>query len=160
MTDVRWHVAKWNFLAWAETLVKMLGIGVAIYAITQPVIRAESWNLLSVVGIAVLGILTAGIVLAIWDRLRRREIISMVFVIFNVIGHGAAVAYAILARGITPYVATFAAAMLAGDLIKIGFIRKTDFTLEGVSRGRLIGLTAIYVVGYAAVFGLSAASGI
>jgi hypothetical protein len=160
MTDVRWHVAKWHFLAWVETLVKLLAIGVAIYSLTQPIIRAEVWNTLSVLGVAILGLLSAGIALAILDRLRRREIVSMVFVILNVVGHGIALAYAVLARGITPNVATFAAAMLAGDLIKIAFIRKSDFTLEGVSKGKLIGLTLLYVAGYAAVFGLSAASGV
>jgi hypothetical protein len=160
MTDIRWHVAKWHLLAWAEMLVKLLGAGLAIYALARPPVRAAAWNTGSVVGVLILGLLSIGILLSIWDRLRRREIVSMVFAPINCVGHGAALANAVLSRGIVPSVATFAAVMLAGDLIRIAFIRRTGFTADGVSRGQLIGLAAIYVIGYAAVFGLSAASGI
>ena len=159
MTDTRWHVAKRRFLSWAEMLVKLIATGVAIYAVTLPPVRAAAWNVGSVIGVTILAVLSIARLVAIWDRLRRREVVSMILAPISCIGHGAALANALVSRGIVPTVATFAAVMLAGDLIKIAFIRKTGFTLDGVSRERLIGLTVIYVIGYAAVFGLSATSG-
>jgi len=159
MRDIRWHMAKWHFLAWAEMLVKLIAVGIAIYAMTLPSVRAAALNIGSVIGVAILGVLSIARLAAIWDRLRRREIMSTILAPISCIGHGAALANAVVSRGIVPTVATFAAVMLASDLIRIAFIRKTGFTLDGVSRERLIGMTVIYAIGYAAIFGLSAASG-
>ncbi len=97
----------------------------------------------------VLGILSLGLVAAIFDRLSRRDIVSMVFVIFNNLGHwGMLIALAFI-PGPAALLVYFSVLMLVGDLVKLASFKMDKFSLSGVSSTTLYGLTGFYVVGYA-----------
>ena len=157
MNDARWHVGRWPALAWIETAIKLAAAGIAVYGLTQGAPPAGAWRTGAVIALAVLGLLAGGLVPAIWDRFRNREVVSTIFGILNGVGHWSAFAVLLSARSVTPPLINFAALMLVGDVVKISYIRRTGPAAGGPTSGRLIALTLVYVIGYAAVFGLSAA---
>ena len=157
MNMTRWHVDRWPALAWLETGIKLFAVGIAVFAVVQGGPSAGAWREGSFAALCVLGVLSAGLVVAVADRFRNREIVAMVFVILNNLGHWSAFAHLLSTRAVAPPLVTFAALMLVGDVVKIGFIRKTGLTVRNASSGALVGLTLAYVLGYAAIFGLSAA---
>ena len=58
------------------------------------------------------------------------------------------------------FVLIFCSLMLLGDLIKVVMLATTDFTIRDSPKAAMIGLVAIFVVGYAAGVILQAISGI
>jgi len=156
MSVIRWHVDRWPALAWLETGIKLFAVGIAVFAVVRGGESASTWRVGSLVALGVLAVLAGVLAVTVWDRFRNREIIAMAFVFLNNLGHWSALVHLLSVRSVTPPLATFAALMLVGDVVKIGFIRKTGFTVRGVSSRALIGLTLVYVLGYAAIFGLSA----
>lgn len=152
-TPTGWHVAKWSQLAWLETILKAgaLAIGSAalISALGQGV-----WALpggLRLAQMIVLGILALGLLAAIADRLRGREIVAMIFVVFNNLGHWGMLIALAARSGPGAALAAFAALMLAGDLVKLVFLKTSGFTVPNTPRAVLYGLTGVYVAGYALI---------
>jgi hypothetical protein len=85
----RWHVAPWPPLAWLETGIKLVAIVVGIVALIQA-LSAGNLSLpsgLRLVQFAILALLSLGLVAAIFDRIVEREIVAMVFVLLNNLGH-------------------------------------------------------------------------
>jgi len=84
-----WYIQNWTFLGWMETIIKTFAIIIGILAFyfsldTQEWIIPSSIRLLQVI---ILGILSLGIFFAIFNRWQNQEVISMIFVLFNNIGH-------------------------------------------------------------------------
>ena len=146
-----WHVAKWSTLAWLETIIKSAALLIAITAFVNTLSSGifEFPSGIRLVQSVVLGILSLGLVAAIFDRLRRREIVSMVFVIFNNIGHWGMLTALAFIPGPAAALVYFSALMLVGDLVKLVSFKVDDFTQSGVSSATLYGLTSFYVAGYA-----------
>ena len=146
-----WHVAKWSSLAWLETIIKSIAILIGIAALVNALSNG-TFELPPGVQLAqsvVLGILSLGLVAAIFDRLSQRDIVSMVFVIFNNLGHwGMLIALAFI-PGPAALLVYFSVLMLVGDLVKLASFKMDKFSLSGVSSTTLYGLTGFYVVGYA-----------
>jgi hypothetical protein len=146
-----WYVADWSPLGWIETAIKAVALTLGIAA----AVRALSGGGLALPGglrlaqLVAQGLLSLGLVAAIFDRLAEREIVAMVFVIVNNLGHwGMALA---LASEVGPgrLLLGFAGLMLLGDLVKLGFlIGHPEFTVRDTPRAALYGLTLFYVVGY------------
>lgn len=153
MTD--WHIDRWPPLAWVETGIKGIAILLAVVAFARGADPAASLSPRVAAMGAILGILSLGLVAAIADRIRNREVIAMGFVLFNNLGHAAATATLFLARSMPPLLVAFAACMLLGDLVKILFIQRSGFRVRNASPATLILLTLVYVVGYAAVLTLA-----
>jgi hypothetical protein len=146
----RWHVAHWPPLAWLETAIKLAAIVVGLMAFVQA-LSAGSFGLpsgLRLVQFAVLGMLSLGLVAAILDRLMEREVVAMVFVVLNNLGHWGMVVALASQPGPGTLVLAFSALMVAGDLVKLGFLKVHDFAVRDTSRAVLFGLTSVYVVGY------------
>ena len=143
-----WHVARWGVLGWAETLVKLVGIVLAIGA----ALRGGAWAFSSTHPLAhgLLLAITVGYVVAILDRWTDKEIVAMVFVLAMVLGH-VAMAYA-SGRSDWPGVTLrlFAASMLAGDLLKLAWFAKTGARVRDLPRPVPFVMTgvlaALYVV--------------
>ena len=146
-----WHISHWPPLAWLETIIKLIAIGLGISAMIQA-FGAGSIDLpsgLELIQLAILVLLSLGLLVAIFDRFSDREIISMIFVVLNNLGHWGMVVALVTAVGAP--LALFAGLMLLGDLVKIAFIRRYSFTVRDYSSSMLYGLTAIYILGYAAI---------
>jgi hypothetical protein len=144
-----WHIASWPLLAWAETIIKLVALVVGITA----GLNAFSADLsfpsgLHLAQFIILTILALGLVAAIYDRFTDREIVAMVFVVLNNLGHWGMV------LGLTvnsERLLLFATLMLLGDLVKLVFIRVHHFTVRDYSPRVLYGLTLFYVAGYALI---------
>jgi hypothetical protein len=84
-----WHVAQWPPLAWLETLIKLIALVVAVVALIDSLAAGEFAlpNGLRLAQLIVMTILSLGLVVAIFDRIAEREIVAMLFVILNNLGH-------------------------------------------------------------------------
>jgi hypothetical protein len=155
-TTKEWHVGHWPPLAWVETAIKAAALVIGIYALFVS-LSAPSFAVpggLRLVQFVVLGFLSLGLVAAIFDRLTEREVVAMVFVVFNNLGHWGMVAALASKAGPGSLLVAFCALMLIGDLVKLIFLKVHAFTVRDTPRSVLFGLTSIYGVGYAVVLGL------
>lgn len=145
-----WHVASWPPLAWLETVLKLAAIVLGVAALVQA-LSGGTFAFpggLRLVQFFVLGLLSLGLVAAILDRLAEREIVAMVFVLLNNLGHWGMVAALAFEPGPGWLLVAFAGLMLAGDLVKLAFLKVHGFTVRDTPRAMLFGLTSAYVVGY------------
>jgi hypothetical protein len=103
----------------------------------------------------VLVLLSLGLLGAILDRVMERELVAMVFVILNNVGHWGMVAALTSQPGPGVLLPLFAGLMLAGDVVKLAFLNVHEFEVRNTPRPVLFGLTSAYVVGYLVLLLLS-----
>ena len=151
-----WYRAGWGPLGLLETVLK----GAAFICAYAAALGSDGG--VDLPGGARLGILVLlivaelGLLLAIGDRWIEREVTAAVFVVFNNVAHLAMI-LAVL-RGVSSgWILAFALLMLAGELVKIVFLRTTGFTVRDASTALLVRLTAGYAAIYAAVAVLATA---
>jgi len=146
-----WHVAHWPPLAWLETIIKAIALAIAITAMLGALSAGDfAWpGGLRLAQLIVQTILALGLVAAIFDRIVEREIVAMIFVIFNNLGHWGMVVALASVSGPGSALALFALLMLLGDLVKLAFLKAHDFTVRDTPRAVLYGLTLFYMAGYA-----------
>ena len=144
-----WHVASWPLLAWAETAVKGVALFIAIITFFQAwAVGNFSWpSGIRLAQFIVLGILSLGLLVAIVDRYLEREIIAILFVMLNNVGHWGVLLALTTNLASLPLLA-FAGLMLLGDLIKLQFLRVHNFIVRDTPPAILYGLTTFYVIGY------------
>lgn len=159
MASAPWRVGEWGPLGWLETVLKAGGIGVGVAALLTATGRAaDGAGGLRLVQVIVLGLLSAGLVVAVADRLAEREVIGISFVPFMIAGH-VCMTIALARDGdLGGFVVAFALLMLAGDLVKLGFLATTGFRVRDIPRAAVFGLTGTYAVGYAALLLMQAAA--
>jgi hypothetical protein len=145
-----WYVARWPLLAWAETMIKLAALATGVMALVS--VLDDTFALpegARLVQFGLMIVLSAGLVFAILDRFIEREVVAMLFVIANNIGHWCMVA-ALASDGLDgSLVVVFGTLMLVGDLVKLAFIRHHRFTVRDVPPVVIYGLTLGYVGGYA-----------
>lgn len=149
-SEKRWRVAQWPPLAWLETVIKLVAILIGILTLVDAL---STGNLtfpdgLPLTQLVVLALLSLGLVAAIFDRLVEREIVAMVFVILNNLGHWGMVLGLLAPQHPGSRLLAFAALMLVGDLVKLFFLKVHNFQVRDTPRSVLYGLTLFYVVGY------------
>ncbi|MCL7452746.1 MAG: hypothetical protein M8467_06825 [Anaerolineae bacterium] len=148
-----WHVADWPALAWLETGIKLLAIVAGIAALVQALVSG-GFRLpmdLRLVQLVAMVVLSLGLVAAILDRYLEREVVSMVFVLLNNLGHWGMVVALVSRAGPGWLLPAFALLMLAGDAVKLVFLRLHDFHVRNTPRALLFGLTSFYIVGFLVV---------
>lgn len=152
-----WHVARWSGLAWAETALKSLGVGVGIAALLTALdVPADGAGGARLAAVVILVVLSLGLVAAIADRVADREVVGVVFILAMNAGHWC-MTVALMRDAVAGLLLAFAALMLAGDLVKLAFLARSGFTVRTVPRGVVYGLTGAYAVGYAVLILLAAA---
>lgn len=147
-----WHIANWGLWGWAETALKGIGIGAGILAFLNSTGRPDF-----VVGgnpelaaIILLVLLTLGTIVAFGLRIQQREIISIVFSVFNILGHiGLLVALLrIPDQNTLPIV--FGVMYVLGELTKQRFLALTGYTEAGQNSRSMVnfsrGLMAFYLL--------------
>jgi hypothetical protein len=148
-----WHVASWPALAWLETAIKLsaliLGIAALIQALSNGVFGLPGG--LQLAQFIILALLSLGLVAAILDRFAEREIVAMIFVVINNLGHWGMVVALASIPGPGGLLVGFAGLMLLGDLVKLVFLQAHNFTVRDTPRAVLYGLTLVYVIGYLAI---------
>lgn len=148
-----WYVARWPFLAWVETAIKLVALGIGSVAFVQSISvgRILLPAGIQLVQFIVMGFLSLGLLAAIFDRLTEREIVAMVFVIINNLGHWGMTFSLASGFPVSNFLLAFCSLMLIGDLIKLVFIRVHNFSVRDRSGGILYGLTSVYIFGYAVI---------
>jgi hypothetical protein len=151
-----WHRGDWGPLGLLETALKAAAFACAYAA---ALVAAGPAGLPGGSRLAILVLLVVaelGLLAAIGDRWIEREITAAVFVLFNNAAHLAMI-LAVMRDVDGGWILAFAFLMLAGELVKIVFLRTTGFTVRDAGSSLLVGLTAGYAVIYAAVAVLAAA---
>ena len=145
-----WTFYNWTFWGWLETGLKSVALLLGLWVmgangfsgpwVLPAGLRLWQWS--------ILGILSLGLFMAIINRWQNKEVFSMIFVIFNNIGHWGM--FLALWQGvgwtILPYFTLF---MLLGDVTKIYFLRRYHYSERNVSPRIFIILTLVFVAGYA-----------
>jgi hypothetical protein len=145
----KWLLARWSGLAWLETVVKLAALSCAMVALIRTSGTTPSFpSDLALVQWITLLVLALGLLVAIYDRLLEREIGAMVFVIINILGHWGMLFALTRQPGPGWLLPLFAGLMLLGDLVKLIFLRTSDFRVRDTPKSVLYGLTAIYAAGY------------
>jgi hypothetical protein len=156
-TSVReWHVAKWPALAWLETGIKLTALAFGVIALVDAIVAGD-FGLpggLRSAQLIVMALLSLGLVAAVFDRLSEREVVAMVFVVINNLGHWGIVLALMAGQMSSARLVAFSGLMLAGDLVKLVFLKVHDFRVREYPKSMLYGLTAFYVVGYGLVLTL------
>jgi hypothetical protein len=148
-----WHVANWGLWGWLETVVKLIGVGVGIFAFFSTSAIATltiggSPRLAAVILLALLVVLTFGI---IFLRLRQQEVISVLYAALNFLGHaGMLIALLRAPSQVATYGILFALAYIIGELIKQRFLVISGYTESGQNTQSMVmfsrGLAGIYLV--------------
>ena len=153
-----WHVGDWGPLGWAETALKTAGVLVGVAALLTALGRepdgAAGARLAAVV---ILAALSLGLVAGIADRFIGREAVGFAFILAMVAGHVAMTVALARDGGLAGFLAAFAALMLAGDLVKLAFLRTTGFRVRDIPPAAVYGLTSAYAAGYVALLLMSPA---
>lgn len=145
-----WHFEKWSSLGWLETGIKLIAFSFAWIllgnALNQPNFVIPNRLFIAIWIIQIF--LSFGLLTAIFDRWLEKDIISMIFVLFNNIAHWGIV----FVLGVSSFNKTFLFAffilMLIGDLIKLIFIHTSNFSVRDLPRSALYILTGTYIAGY------------
>jgi hypothetical protein len=139
-------------LEWLETALKLGAAGVGVFAVSRvaghwfPTLAGSE-----LVQIILMGIISLGLVLAIYDRLQTREVVSMAFVLINNVGHWSMLVSMFGGLGMTWPVVAFCGLMLAGDAVKIVFFLRTGYTVRNSPRSVLLGMVGVFLVAYLTV---------
>ncbi len=147
-----WFVARMGGWEWLETVLKLVAVGAAMWAL-QAAMAEHSVTTLEgrIPQAVVLAMVSLGILLAVVDRLAAREFISMAFAVVNTAGHVAMTTAVFLGlEGSSPII-LFCSAMLAGDLSKLGFFWRTGLTVRNAPRAAVFGATGAFALAYLAV---------
>ena len=140
-----WHVGRWGALGWVETAVKVVAMFVAAIGLAgRDGADGGGWG--RTLAVSALTTATIGLVAAIADRTIEREIVAMVFVVFNVAAHVAIVLVATGLPAARGTVVTFCTLMIIGDAVKIVFLHREHFQVRAVGTKALLGLTSAYLV--------------
>jgi hypothetical protein len=144
-----WHVRRWGPLGWTETALKAAGVAVGVAALVSavnaPVDRPSGVRLAQVI---ILAVLSLGLLAAIADRVADREVIGLVFVLLMNAGHWCMTIALTRDGDLGAHLVLFCALMLAGDLVKLVFLRSSGFRVRDISPAVVYGLTSAYAVGY------------
>ena len=145
-----WHVARWGTLGWIETGIKSIAFLCAYAALATSI--TTGWSTphgVRVAEVVLIGVAALGLLAAIGDRLLEREVVAMVFVVFNNLAHLALLASLLTTAGPGRLLTAFAVLMTCGELVKIRFLRSTGFTVRNTPGWIVIGLTTAYALVYA-----------
>jgi hypothetical protein len=157
-TVKRWHVDAWPPLAWLETVIKLIALGIGLVTLIGALSDGD-FDLPGGVRLGqliVLAVLSLGLGVAIADRIIEREIVAMAFVIVNNLGHWGMVIALASADGPGTALVAFCALMLIGDLVKVVFLRVHHYTTRDTPPAVMVGLTLFYAAGYGLILLLEA----
>ena len=147
-----WHVAKWGLWGWIETGLKAVGIVAGIIAFLSSSSVSELTigghpHLAAVILLALLTLLTAGVV---FIRFTQREIVSVVYSIFNFLGHTGLLISLLHVPEQRRYAIILGVFYALGELSKQRFLAVSGYTEGGATYGSMVnfsrGLMAIYIV--------------
>jgi len=140
-----WHTAKWGAWGWAETVAKLIGIaaGLAAFEISLSIGPISFGLNIRLAAFIVFVLASAGAIFQLVLRLKQRETISLIFAILNLLGH-LGLLFALMHEAFPPALPViFGGFFIAGQLIKLQFLRATGYTEEGSDSAGMLRFTAV-----------------
>ena len=148
-----WYVAPMSMLEKLETGLKVIAILIALVTF---VATFQAEGLVRPAGLAgtqtrILMWMAIALAVAILDRLQQRELVSLVFVVFNDLAHWAM--YLSLMSGLSSGlpILFYAGFMMVGDIVKLFFFATSGYKVRGLPRGVIVAGVGLFVVGYGAI---------
>jgi hypothetical protein len=147
-----WHVEKWGLWGWIETGLKVVGIIAGIIAFfssssVSTLTIGGHPHLAAVILLALLTLLTAGVV---FIRFSQREIVSVVYSVFNFLGHAGLLIAFLRVPDQRTYAIVLGVFYALGELAKQRFLAVSGYTEGGSTSGSMInfsrGLMGIYIL--------------
>jgi hypothetical protein len=156
----RWHRESWGPLGTAETLVKSAAFLAAYVAFARSAGSGYAVPHGSVLAeVILLGIAELTLLAAIADRVMEREITAMVFIVCNTTAHLALIWALLTTEGAGSAVIVFAGLMLTGELVKIGFLVATGYTVRSHGTRLLVAGTSAFAGLYAVLAAVALGAG-
>lgn len=150
--EKKWYFGNWLLLGWIETGVKIFAFMFAYVLFYNALSNGEfvipHGKILIVWIIQIF--LSIGLLAAIFDRYKNKEIFAMIFVLFNNLAHWSIVISILNAANLSINLIFFYGLMLVGDIVKMIFLKTSNFKVDGVSQIVLFALTGIFIAGYLA----------
>jgi hypothetical protein len=148
--QLEWHVASWGFWGWAETVLKLVGIGAGLLAFAgsnpaAPLTIGDNPHLAAVLLCAIL-VLFALVQVAI--RYSQREVVSMVFAVLNLVGIVGLFVALLRVPDQTTLPIIYGVFYTLGQLTKVQFMRVTGYSEAGVNSQTMIRATWIMTIPY------------
>jgi hypothetical protein len=155
-TSAGWYLAPMGRLEWLETILKVGAIffGISAFFSSAPYEINIRLSAMRFAQIAILGIMSLGLIGAIFERWNQREIGAMIFVVFNNLGHWGLLIAILGGLSSSLFVIAFSALMLTGDLVKFIFFATTAYTIRNAPRSFVLTVIMLFAVGYALILGL------
>jgi hypothetical protein len=145
-------------LEWVETVLKLGAVACGAAALALALMDGR-WSVpagpIPLARAVILGGMAAGLTGAIWERYTQKETIAMGFVLANNLGHWGAFTALFAAGSLSPLITAFSGLMLAGDVTKLAFFLRHDFTVRGAPRLFLLAGIACFAAGYAVLLALT-----
>jgi hypothetical protein len=154
MSERRWHVDRSPPLSRIEMTIKLAAFGVAYAAFVSAIARSAeptAWGARPIAQIVILGVLGLGLIAAIWGRWRRRDVVSMIFVLLSNAAHWGLLAALLRTPSAHSKLVIFAALMWFGDAMKVLSFHVRPLPVRDLSPAAGTALTGIFVVGYMAI---------
>jgi len=141
-----WHVGKWGTYGWLETIARGIGIGLAFVALALSTLGRDmtisgNSELAAVILLALLTLLWTGV---LYMRYQQREIIAMIFGIFNALGHAALLIALLKLPEQNVLAIGFAIAYIVAELIKRVFLTTTGYTESGRTPERMLMVSSVF----------------
>lgn len=139
-TSRGWHIDNWGTWGWIETILKAIAFAIGIWSFLNsdpntPLTIGGHPELGAVIILAVMT-LFSGVALVL--RFMQREVISMIFVIGNALGHAGMLVALLRQPDLRMPVLAFAGFMLLGELSKQYFLRTSGYTEAGQNTGGML----------------------
>jgi len=133
-----WWLNRWPFLGWLETVLKLCGFICAYYVpgrlVLDPKREKANFPLWRNIELFTCAVCTLLVTLGILDRIFYREVVSIIFIVFNNWAHWTV--FLALYKGNYDrksllYFLTF---MTLGDIVKLIFFKVHDFNIGSVAK--------------------------
>jgi hypothetical protein len=138
-----WHVDNWGTWGWIETILKGIAfaIGIGSFLSSDPNAPLTFGGHPELGAVIILVLMTLFTIVPLVLRFTQREIISMIFVIGNVLGHAGMLIALLRQPDLRMPVLAFAVFMVLGELSKQYFLRSTGYTEAGQSNSGMLGFS-------------------
>lgn len=137
---VGWHVRNWGTWGWLETAVKSVGIaaGLAAFTVAASSEVGQLTGFTNIAAVGLLGLLTLFAAVALVLRVTQREIISLVYAIFNTLSHAGMLFYLVRGNESVTLPLIFSLAYVAGELVKQRFLVVTGYTENNLQTSQML----------------------
>lgn len=152
-TAPSWHIAKWGFLGWLETGLKAIGIIAGLIALTQTVATGS----IEIAGVGhgltlvLLAIATLVTLIVFVFRITQREIISIIYALFNALGHLAMLYHVVNTPDSTILPIVFGISYVLGELVKQRFLVTSGYTEMGQGTAQMVMASRGIMISYALI---------